>query len=108
MPGKSDNPYRVTLPDGSRLIRNTRMLDDGTVEPYGNWFWQVYDPDRRPTRKKVNLYTHDKAGAYAKAMEYVRQRGAGLYDPWHDAAKQAGTTIPEAAERYLAMKDRAG
>ena len=98
------NPYRIRLGDGSTLIRNTREAADGSLEGYGNWFWQVYDPDRRPTRKKINLRTRDQAAAHGKAMGYFRDWRAGLFDPWIDPAKQEGVTIPQAAAKYLDWK----
>ena len=104
----SGNPFRIKLPDGSKLIRNTRKADDGSREGYGNWMWQVYHPDRRPTRKTVNLYTEDQAGAYGRAMDYLRQMGAGQFDPWADTAKREGVTITDALDQYVTWKKGTG
>lgn len=57
MPKKSQPLVRTKLRDGSRIERNFRKGDDGEVVPYGNWFWLVYNPDRSPSRKRVNLRT---------------------------------------------------
>ena len=105
---KGAESYRETMPDGTKLERRFHTLDDGTREGYGNWLWVTYDPDRRPTRKRVNLYTRDKAGAFSKASELAKKRAAGTFDPWADAAPQEGVTIAEAAKRYTAWKRRGG
>lgn len=108
MPRRRDAPVRETLPDGSKLERKYRKNADGRREPYGNWLWVVYDPDRRPSRKRVNLYTRDKGAAFAKASELARKRDAGAFDPWADAAPEGAVTVAEAAARYAAWKSRRG
>lgn len=105
--GKPES-FRETMPDGTKLERRTRTLEGDTREGYGNWLWVVYDPDRRPTRKRVNLYTRDKAGAFSRATELAKKREAGTFDPWADAAPQEGQTLAEAAKRYTAWKARGG
>ncbi len=105
---KQAPPHRLTLPDGSKIERKYRTDDDGTREPYGNWLWVAYDPDRRPTRKRVNLYTRDQAAALTKAVKLSRRREAGTFDPWADAAPQEGLTVAKAAKRYTTWKARGG
>lgn len=98
--------YRAELPDGSRIERSYRV--EGTKKvPRGNWQWVVYDPDRRPSRKRVNLRTKDKAAAMSRALDYARDRSLGTFDPWGQAAS-AGVSVAEAATAYLASQTRAG
>ena len=109
MPRKREsNPYRVQLADGSAIERRYHTDSDGRQEPYGNWKWEVYDPTRRPAKKKINLYTKDKRSAMRKANELVTLRATGAFDPWTDAAPREGVTIAEAVEHYLAAKGRSG
>ena len=109
MPKKldSENPYRLGLPDGTRIERAYGVVD-GEKVPRGNWQWVVYDPDRRPTRKKVNLRTKDKAAAMGEAMELARRRGLKAFDPWTDVNAERGVPLSQAAERYLKQKARSG
>ena len=100
--------YRETMPDGTKLERRFRTDDDGTREGYGNWLWVVYDPDRRPARKRVNLYTRDKAVAFGKAVKLAKRLDAGTFDPWADASPQEGLTVAKAAKRYTTWKARGG
>ena len=100
--------YRETMPDGTKLERRYHTADDGTREGYGGWLWVVYNPDRRPARKRVNLYTRDKAVAFGKALKLARKLEAGTFDPWADASPQEGLTVAKAAKRYTAWKARGG
>ena len=100
------NPYRAELPDGSRIERSYRV-EGGKKAPRGNWQWVVYDPDRRPSRKRVNLRTKDKGAAMNRALDYARDRSLGTYDPWAQSAK-AGVSVSEAAAAYVASQKRAG
>ena len=98
------NPYRAELPDGTRIERSYRV-EDGEKVPRGNWQWVVYDPDRRPSRKRVNLRTRDKGAAMQKALGFARQRALGALDPWAaSAAVDDGVSFDKAVERYLAEK----
>ena len=99
------NPFRAELADGSRIERSYRVVDGKRV-PRGNWQWVVYDPDRRPKKKRINLRTKEKAGAMRRATELARDRSLGAYDPWADATAVAGLPFTAAAERYLAQKAR--
>ncbi|MEP0545543.1 MAG: tyrosine-type recombinase/integrase [Rhodothermales bacterium] len=100
----SRNPYRDELPDGSRIERSYRVEGERKV-PRGNWQWVVYDPDRRPARKRINLRTKDKGAAMAKALGYARRRSVGALDPWvHKPAAGAKASFDKATERYLAEK----
>ena len=101
----AENPFRSELPDGSRIERNYRVEGDRRVG-YGSWIWTVYDPDRRPSRKKVNLRTKDKGAAMGKALDYARRRSLGTFDPWDPSRK--GATVDEAAEAYLESQRKAG
>ena len=103
------NPYRVELPDGTRVERSYRVegktaTKEGTKVPRGNWQWVVYDPDRRPTRKRVNLRTKDKGAAYSKALDYAQRRSLGTFDPWADGGTGGGISLADAAKLYLAQK----
>lgn len=100
--------YRRKLPDGTRIERKSRTGDNGERELYGNWSWVVYDPDRRPCRKKVNLYTRDADGAYGKARDLARDYAMGAFDPWADAAGTEAVTVAEAVTRYLRTTARGG
>ena len=102
----AENPFRSELPDGSRVERNYRVEGDRRVG-YGSWIWTVYDPDRRPSRKKVNLRTKDKGAAMGKALDYARRRSLGTFDPWADPSRK-GATVDQATEAYLASQRRAG
>ena len=95
------------MADGSRIERTYRMVN-GSQEPVGNWKWVVYDPDRAPKRKKVNLYTKDKGAATDKAKDYIKRRMLGLFDPWEDAPRQTGATLDDAISPYFKTKLRAG
>ena len=99
--------FRAELPDGSRIERDYKKSDDGSPLPYGSWYWRVYDPDRRPKRKRVNLRTKSKPAAMNKALGLARQRDVGTFDPWGDAAPSAAS-VAVAAEGYLAEQARAG
>ena len=101
------NPYRAELPDGSRIERDYKLADGGAQEPYGSWYWRVYDPDRRPKRKRVNLRTKDKGAAMRKALDFARRRSLGSFDPWTDAAP-VGALFDDAVQSYLASQRRAG
>ncbi|WP_412070405.1 tyrosine-type recombinase/integrase [Rubrivirga sp. IMCC43871] len=98
--------YRAELADGSRLERDYK-LDGERAVGYGSWYWRVYDPDRRPKRKRVNLRTKDKSAAMRKAMELAGARSLGTYDPWADAAP-VGASMDDAAKAYLASQRQAG
>lgn len=98
--------YREALPDGSRIERNSRVEADGSRVGIGNWLWVIYDPDRRPSRKKVNLRTKDKGAAMRLATDHARRRALGAYDPWREANPEHGVTVGEAAARYLVAKQR--
>ena len=99
--------FRAALPDGTRIERDYKLDGDGRPAPYGSWYWRVYDPDRRPKRKRVNLRTSDKGAAWSKAQDYARDRALGTFDPWADAARR-GATVAEAAALYLDAQRRAG
>lgn len=105
---KGENPYRADLPDGTRIERNYHVEGDGDDArrvPRGNWYWVVYDPDRRPKRKKVNLRTQDKGAAMGKALDYARRRSLGTFDPWRTGTgAPSSPTLAEAADRYLAER----
>lgn len=101
-----DNSFREALPDGSRIERNYKTEGERRVG-YGAWYWAVYNPDRRPKRKKVNLRTKDKGAAMGKALDYARRRSLGTFDPWSDPARN-GVTVAEAVEAYLTSQRRAG
>ena len=100
MPRKRPVPLRSALPDGSRIERNHRTGEGGEPEPYGSWFWVVYDPDRAPKRKRVNLRTKDQGAAMIKAAELAADRGMGTFDPWTQAAPTDGSSVAKAAERF--------
>ena len=102
----SATSYTEKLPDGSR-IRRCYRVDNGEEVPTGNWQWVVYDPDRRPSRKYVNLRTKDKAVAMGKALDFARDRSLGTFDPWTSAAA-SGVPVSKAAEAYLDSQRRAG
>ena len=102
----SMNPYRAELPDGSRIERSYRVEGQKKI-PRGNWQWVVYDPDRRPSRKRVNLRTKDKAAAMSLALSHARDRSLGTFDPWEQAAS-TGVTVTKAAAAYVALQKRAG
>ncbi len=102
----AENPFRSELPDGSRVERNYRVEGDRRVG-YGSWIWTVYDPDRRPSRKKVNLRTKDKGAAMGKALDYARRRSLGTFDPWADPSRR-GATVDQAAQAYIASQRQAG
>ena len=98
--------FRDELPDGSRIERDYK-LDGERAVAYGSWYWRVYDPDRRPKRKRVNLRTKDKAAAMRKAMGLARDRSLGTFDPWGDAAPKAAS-LEKAAEAYALSQQAAG
>ncbi len=104
------NPYRAELPDGTRIERSYRVEKGadgrpGKKVPRGNWQWVVYDPDRRPKRKRVNLRTRDKGAAMQKALGLARRRSLGAFDPWAASGALAeGVPFAEATTRYLAEK----
>ncbi|HEX9951243.1 MAG TPA: tyrosine-type recombinase/integrase [Rubricoccaceae bacterium] len=102
--------FRAELPDGSRVERNFRVETeaDGKARRvgYGSWFWLVYDPDRRPSRKRVNLRTKDKGAATGKALALAKRRSLGAFDPWMSADGAGGTPLTEAVMRYLVEKGR--
>ena len=102
----AENPYRSQLPDGSRVERNYRV-EGGRRVGYGSWNWTVYDPDRRPSRKKVNLRTKDKGAAMGKALDYARRRSLGTFDPWADPSRK-GATVDQASGAYLESQRKAG
>lgn len=108
MPKKKKAFLREELPDGSRIERNYRTDEDGNPEPYGSWYWVVYDPDRRPSRKRTNLRTKDKGAALLKAAELAREYNMGSRDPWKDASPLTGVTLQEAAKRFLKRQQRTG
>ena len=100
------NPFRAELPDGTRIERSYRTEGAKRVAR-GNWQWVVYDPDRRPARKRVNLRTKDKGAAMSRALDYARDRSLGTFDPWAQAAS-AGVPFDEAVRAYDASQRRAG
>lgn len=100
-------PYRAELPDGSRIERDYKRGEDGALSAYGSWYWRVYDPDRRPKRKRVNLRTKDKGAAMRKALGYAKEHALGAFDPWAEAAP-VGKPVTKAVEEYLAHQERAG
>ena len=92
------------LPDGSRIDREHRVVNGERV-PVGSWRWVVYDPDRRPARRRINLRTKEQATAMRKALGYARRFSLGTFDPWAPSAGGvAGVALAEAVERYLAEK----
>ena len=99
------NPFRAELADGSRIERAYRT-EGGRRVGRGNWQWAVYDPDRRPQRKRINLRTKDRAAALHKATTLAQQRALGLYDPWAGTAPGVGTSFEDAVARYLEQKAR--
>ena len=106
------NPYRAELPDGTRIERAYRVEPGAKGKPdkrvpRGNWQWVVYDPDRRPTRKRVNLRTRDKGAAMNKALGYARDRSLGTFDPWTHAAP-VGVTVDTASKAYAESQRLAG
>lgn len=99
-----ENPYREELPDGSRIERPYRK-EGGKRVPRGNWQWVVYDPDRRPARKRVNLRTKDKGAAMKTALDHARARSLGTFDPWTSAAAGASSpALADAVREYLAER----
>ncbi len=106
MPRRSAPSLRAELPDGTRIERNSKPGLNGR-EPYGSWYWLVYDPDRHPARKRVNLRTKDHGAAMRKALEYSEAYRTGTFDPWTDAAA-ATSTVDVAATMYLDAQRRAG
>ncbi|WP_412060357.1 tyrosine-type recombinase/integrase [Rubrivirga sp. IMCC45206] len=100
---RGTNPYRAELPDGSRIERAYRK-DGKKRVARGNWYWVVYDPDRRPKRKKVNLRTADKGAAMRKALGYAQRRSLGTFDPWAPGVAASSVALTEAAKGYLAEK----
>ena len=103
---KASNPYRAKLSDGSRIERSYHNVDGKRV-PRGSWQWVVYDPDRKPKRKWVNLRTESKAAAMRKATDLAKRRDLGTFDPWADAAP-SGVALAEAAAAYLQSQRKAG
>jgi integrase/recombinase XerD len=103
---RGTNPYRARLSDGTSIERLTRTVE-GKAVPRGKWKWIVYDADKQPKRKVVNLGTESKSGAMRKAMDLARRRDLGTFDPWADAAP-SGVTLPEATAAYLKSQRRAG
>ena len=101
MPRKRPVPLRSALPDGSRIERNHRTGEGGEPEPYGSWYWVVYDPDRAPKRKRVNLRTKDQGAALIKAADLAADYGMGTFDPWAQAAPTDASSVEKAAERFL-------
>lgn len=101
-------PIRDELLDGTRIERNYRTDERGKRTPYGSWFWVVYDPDRMPHRKRVNLRTKDRRVAMRKAADCARDYGMGTFDPWSQSAAQRGTQLQEAIDRFLKMQARSG
>jgi len=75
--------------------------------PRGNWQWVIYDPDRRPSRKRINLRTRDKGAAMRKALGYARDRSLGTFDPWTHAAP-VGVTVEDASTAYAEKQRLAG
>ncbi|WP_420454455.1 tyrosine-type recombinase/integrase [Rubrivirga sp.] len=102
------NSYRAELPDGTRAERSYRVVD-GKKVPRGNWQWVVYDPDRRPTRKRVltkRLQTlaerarvNKTVTAYALRHAYgTRMAAAGV--PLLDLARLMGTSLRMIERHY--------
>ncbi len=100
------NDFRDELPDGSRIERDYK-LDGERPVGYGSWYWRIYDPDRRPKRKRVNLRTKSKAAAMRKALDLARDRALGTFDPWHGVSPNA-VAVERAAGRYVEAQRRAG
>lgn len=101
---RGENPYRAELPDGTRIERAYRV-EGGKRVPRGNWQWVVYDPDRQPKRKRVNLRTKDKGAAMRAALDHARDRALGTFDPWARAAAVASSpTLTDATKQYLAER----
>lgn len=100
-------PYRAELPDGTRIERDYKLNAKGKPVPYGSWYWRVYDPDRRPKRKRVNLRTKDKGAAMRKALDNAKELAVGAFDPWADAAA-SNETVTKAVEAYLFSQEQAG
>jgi integrase len=67
-----------------------------------------YDPTRAPAEKVVTLRTTNEAVARRKLAEMERRESLGLFDPWGDAAPEAGVTVGDAAKRYKRSQERAG
>lgn len=108
MSKKRPAPLRDELPDGSRIERNYRLDDDGNRVPYGSWYWAVYDPDRRPSRKRLNLRTQDRGVALLKAAEHAKGYGMRTFDPWTQGTTHSGITIDKAADGFLKAQEQAG
>lgn len=107
MPRRKPATLRAELPDGSRIERNSRPDGEGGREPYGSWYWLVYDPDRRPARKRLNLRTKDQGAAMRKALEHSERYRTGAFDPWSDAAPEVAS-VTAASAAYLDRQRRAG
>lgn len=108
MKSKTTTPHRVKMPDGTRIERKYRTGASGDREPFGSWRWIAYDPRRVPSRKAVNLHTHDQAAAYGKALKLCQRYGSGSYDPWADGSGAEALTVRAAVERFLGLKAKAG
>ena len=108
MPRKRPAPLRDELPDGTRIERNYRLGDEGTPVPYGSWYWVAYDPDRRPSRKRVNLHTKDRGAAMLQAAKLSSEYGMRTFDPWEQSGGQSGLTVGKAAARFLKFQQQAG
>lgn len=59
------------------MIERTYTLDNERPVPGANWKWMVYDPDRQPKRKKINLRTQSEAAVMRKATELAKRRDLG-------------------------------
>ena len=96
-----DKTPRENLADGTAIERLTRRVEGSDErEPYGSWRWTVYDPDRSPSRKSVNLRTQDKAGARRLATEYAKKRSLGTFDPWTQQIAR-GVKLNKAIDTFL-------
>lgn len=104
----TSNPFRAELPDGSHIERSYRVEvgPNGKERRVGrgNWQWCVYDPDRRPARKRTNLRLKDKGAALSKASKLAGQYAVGGLDPWADTAVTGPSPFESAAQRYLDEK----
>ena len=94
----------VELPDGSRIDRDHKTVDGKRV-PVGSWRWVVHDPDRRPSRKRINLRTKNQAAAMRKATKMAADWSLGTLDPWAvGASARVGVPLSAAVERYQAER----
>ena len=83
-----------------KLVKKYRYKDGEKHFQY--WQAVFYDKSCRPARKRISLRTKDETAASIRFGEMVKKVLAGTFDPWTENPFDAGTTVDEAAERYLA------